>query len=147
MTDLKSQIGVYLRSSAAENFFTKGQITVTKHHLTCVALLLLASSCAQSSKTLPEPAGLQHIFYHRTGGIAGVDDRVEIQPDGRAGVIRRNARPREFQLTRDQIVLLRNQLSGFASLESHYPKPERLADDFQYVLRYGSRTVTARNAC
>ena len=119
---------------------------MTKHHLTCFALLLLASSCTQSSKAPPEPAGLQHIFYHRTGGIAGVDDRVEIQPDGRVGVIRRNERPREFQLTRDQIALLRNQLSGFASFESHYPKPERVADDFQYVLRYGGRTVTASDA-
>jgi len=118
---------------------------MTKHHLTCVALLLLVSSCTQS-KTPPDPAGLQHIFYHRAGGSAGVDDRVEIQPDGRVGVIRRNERPREFQLTRDQIALLRNQLSGFASFESHYPKPERVADDFQYVLRYGGRTVTASDA-
>jgi hypothetical protein len=119
---------------------------MTKRRLICVALLLLVSSCTQSSKAPAEPAALQHIFYHRTGGIAGVDDRVEIQPDGRIGVIRRNERPREFQLTRDQIALLHNQLSGFASLESHYPKPERIADDFQYVLRYGGRTVTASDA-
>ena len=114
-------------------------------NLFAIALLLLVGSCTQS-KTPSEPAGLQHVFYHRTGGIAGVDDRVEIQPDGRVGVIRRNERPREFQLTRDQIALLRNQLSGFASFESHYPKPEPVADDFQYVLRYGGRTVTASDA-
>ena len=115
-------------------------------HLFAIALLLLVGSCTQSSRTPAEPAELQHIFYHRSGGIAGVDDRVEIQPDGRVGVIRRNERPREFQLTRDQIALLRNQLSGFASFESRYPKPERVADDFQYVLRYGGRTVTASDA-
>jgi hypothetical protein len=119
--------------------------TMTKH-LLCTASLLLGASCANAPHGSPEYKTLQHVYYHRTGGIAGVDDRVEIQPDGLVGVIRRNERPREFPLTRDQVTLLREQLRDFGKWESHYPRPPRAADNFEYELRYGGRTIHASDA-
>jgi len=123
----------------------KGSITMMKH-LFCTVSLLLLASCASVPYDPPEYKTLQHVYYHRTGGFAGVDDRVEIQPDGRAGVIRRNERPREFPLTRAQVDLLRDQLRDFRKWESHYPKPPRGADNFEYELRYGGRTIHASDA-
>lgn len=114
--------------------------------LLCAALSLALPSCAPAPKQPPGPQGLQHVFYHRTGGIAGVDDRVEIQPDGHVGVVRRGQRPREFPLTREQVKLLRDALENFASFKREYPAPPRSADPFRYVLRYGGKTVTASEA-
>ena len=112
----------------------------------CALLLLLVTSCAKKPKPVTEPAELQHLVYHRTGGFAGVDDRLEIKPDGRAGGARRGERPRELRLTRTQTTLIADALRGFESLESNYPAPRGAADGFNYELRYGRKRVTASEA-
>jgi hypothetical protein len=71
---------------------------------------------------------------------------VEIQPDGHYEVSRRNERPYEGQLTRDQVASLREQFRTFGSLHADYPPPPRMADDFRYELAYGDRRVTASDA-
>jgi hypothetical protein len=110
------------------------------------ALLLLLPSCAKTQKPAPEPAMLQHIAYHRSGGIAGFDDRLEIQPDGRAAVAKRGSKPYDLRLTQAQLDRLREQFAGLSTLQSDYPAPPRAADDFKYELTYGDRRVTASEA-
>jgi hypothetical protein len=112
-----------------------------------VALLLcILPSCTKTQKPAPEPATLQRIVYHRTGGIAGLDDRLEIQPDGRAAVAQRGSKPYDLRLTQAQLDRLREQFIGFSTFQSDYPAPPRAADDFKYELTYGERRVTASEA-
>src|SRR4051812_22658788 len=75
-----------------------GAGTTLKSHIgNCVSLGLAAwmlTSCAAKPRATPAPASpdspsarssaptTQPILYHRTGGIAGTDDRVVIWPDG-----------------------------------------------------------------
>lgn len=108
-------------------------------------LFVLLTSCA-SQPAPSEPTTLQHVWYHRTGGIAAVDDRVEIQPDGHVGVVKRGQPPKEFQLTRDQVTILRDAFGGWSLLRSDYPAPRGSADQFQYEVKYGGRTVTGSEA-
>jgi hypothetical protein len=117
----------------------------TAPRLVCAAILLIVASCTHAPKESPDAASLKHVYYHRTGGIAGVDDRVEITPDGKVGIARRGQVPHELQLTRDQVTLLREAFRGFDTLRSDYPAPRGAADDFQYEVRYGAKTVTGRD--
>lgn len=120
-----------------------------KRHLLLVGVLVLLPllpSCAKTHDPAPEPATLQRIVYHRTGGIAGFDDRLEIQPDGSAAIAKRGAKPYDLRLTQAQLERLREQFAGFSTLQSDYPAPPRAADDFKYELTYGDRRVTASEA-
>jgi hypothetical protein len=119
---------------------------MARYSLMYVVLLVLLPACASEPKSPEEPAGLQRIYCHRTGGLAGVDERVEIQPDGRYGVSRRGEPPHEGKLTRDQIALLAGQFRTFGTLRGDYPPPPRMVDDFRYELTYGDRRVTASDA-
>jgi hypothetical protein len=116
----------------------------TKLLLTAPFLILLASCAAQQGPH--EPTTLQHVWYHRTGGMAAVDDRVEIQPDGHVGVVKRGLPPHEAQLTRDQVTVLRDAFRGWSSLRPDYPAPRGAADQYQYEVKYGGKTVTGTDA-
>ena len=82
--------------------------------------------------------------YQRTGGIAGLDDRLVIQADGKA-ILTRKDEHSEFELTSRQISTLKQQLeeSEFRSLKGIY-KPETQGRDlFEYELTYRGHTVRA----
>jgi len=82
--------------------------------------------------------------YQRMGGIAGLDDRLIIQADGKA-ILTRKDKHSEFELTSHQISTLKQKLeaSEFRSLKGIY-KPEIQGRDlFEYVLTYRGHTVRA----
>ena len=82
--------------------------------------------------------------YQRTGGIAGLDDRLVIQADGKA-ILTRKDEQSEFELTSRQVSTLKQLLeeSEFRSLKGTY-KPETQGRDlFEYELTYRGHTVRA----
>jgi len=114
--------------------------------LGAVFAFLLLSSCAQTSPPEVESEKLQHVYYHRRGGFAGVDDRVEVQPDGHVGIVKRGQPPHEYQLSRDQVRILRDAFNGWSSLRAEYPASEASRDHYDYEVRYGGRTVRGSDA-
>ena len=83
--------------------------------------------------------------YQRTGGIAGLDDRLVIKADGKKVILIRKDEHSEFELTSRQMSTLKQQLeeSEFRSLKAIY-KPETQGRDlFEYELTYRGHTVRA----
>lgn len=82
--------------------------------------------------------------YERTGGIAGLDDRLVIQADGAAVLTRRDKRA-EFSMTPRELSALKHELeeADLPSLEGTYDPESPGYDLFEYVLVYKGHTVRA----
>ena len=84
------------------------------------------------------------VRYGRSGGIAGVNEQLIVQPDGRAtltaGV---DSNPVEFRLSEAELNSLRGSFdeAGFAELYPDYRASTPGADFFQYEIAYGGHTV------
>ena len=82
--------------------------------------------------------------YHRTGGFAGLDDRLVIDISGTATVTRK-ARTRAFTLNSTQLADL-DQLfanADFATLQAKYLPASEGNDFFEYTITYKNYTVRA----
>ena len=111
--------------------------------LVAIGVILIALSQILASRGARSTEGVL-LEYQRTGGIAGLDDRLVVQADGKAKLTRRDEGS-EFELTSSQISTLRQQLeeSEFRSLKRIY-KPETQGRDlFEYELTYRGHTVRA----
>ena len=115
----------------------------------CVLLiiaLVVVSGCL-GSKIPPvsrpnAPAVL--VDYHRTGGLAGFDDRLVIFDNGVAVISSRTVN-REIELNKtaiERIVTLFNQ-SQFPMLEGNYSARHGSVDLIKYTISYDNRTVNA----
>jgi hypothetical protein len=85
------------------------------------------------------------IRYHRSGGFAGVDQRLVIRSDNVALAYGRgSSRPLPAQLGAQQVRRLRQALDAahLDTLHRHYPAPGA-ADTFQYSVTYKGHTVDA----
>jgi len=82
--------------------------------------------------------------YQRTGGIAGLDDRLVVQADGKATLTRKDEHS-EIKLTSRQISTLKQQLeeAEFRSLKGIYEPETEGYDLFEYELTYRGHTVRA----
>ena len=101
----------------------------------CFCLLLLLG-CGR-----PATAGVL-AEYRRTGGVAGLDDRLTVYADGRALLVRRGQRS-DLVLTQGQLNSLAALLEGaeFRSLKRRY-SPERSGYDLlEYEVRYKGKAV------
>lgn len=82
------------------------------------------------------------VEYRRSGGFAGLDDRVVIQVNGQA-TLTRKAEHYEFVLDRDTM----NQLQAlfddaeFSKLRREYLPSRQGSDLFEYVVMYKGHTV------
>ncbi|MDD4137580.1 MAG: hypothetical protein PHT99_06780, partial [Methanoregula sp.] len=79
--------------------------------------------------------------YHRTGGIAGIDDRLVIFDNG-AAMISTKSVSREFLVNQSELLRLNNLFgqAQFDSLEGTYTS--RGGEDFlHYSITYNNRTV------
>lgn len=104
---------------------------------------------APASATGPTPVGsetgqLPRISVQRSGGLAGTQDVVEVDPQGVWTATDRNGAGSGGRLTAGQIATLRALIadSRLAGEAGRTPRPSHCSDAFQYVLMTG----TARTA-
>src|SRR5204863_1783942 len=71
---------------------------------------------------------LQRIYYHRTGGFAGTNDRVDINPDGTYVTSGRMMGDHRGRLSDAQIAQLIALFDGWETLKSKYPAPPHTYD-------------------
>jgi hypothetical protein len=100
-----------------------------------------SSSSATTATTSPSPNDFP-ILYHRTGGIAGTDDRVVIWPDGVVQVVGRQLVPVNRQLNVDRFAHLRSLMSGFEKLKDQYVSAG-VADAYTITITCGGKTIEA----
>jgi hypothetical protein len=86
------------------------------------------------------------VDYYRTGGIAGIQDRLVIFDNGVAVVSTRTA-SREIELNQTEIDRIRKLFDEgqFAMLEGNYSGRHGSADLIKYTLSYHSKTVSAED--
>jgi hypothetical protein len=99
------------------------------------ALLSLALTAAAAAATTPQ------LVAQRTGGIAGVQDRLTLAATGSAVVTHRQGAPLRVssQRTRRLRTALRDARLG--TLRAVYAPPQIVNDGFTYVLRAAGHTV------
>lgn len=117
----------------------------------CAALVIIAAvlSGCTGTKTLPvrnpeEPALL--VDYQRSGGIAGLDDRLVIFDNGITLVSGRTT-SRELLLSRADIDRISAVFDAaqFSALEGNYTSGRGGADLMQYSIWYRGRTVNTED--
>lgn len=112
--------------------------------LVTIIIVVLTSGCLGTKTpvevTTPPPTLV--LDYQRTGGIAGVDDRLVIFDNG-AALISTKSVNREFQINQSEIERIHRIFSQaeFASLEENYTSPYNGADFLQYSISYQNKTV------
>jgi hypothetical protein len=114
-------------------------------------LALLICGCVSRSKgtmVASPPTATTHarptthpILYHRTGGIAGTDDRVVIWPDGLVQVTGKVLAPGTTRVPPERLAKLIGMLRGWDHLRDEYPAD--VADAYSIAISYGDKTVTA----
>jgi hypothetical protein len=90
------------------------------------------------------PAAGALVSYRRQGGIAGLDDRLTVRPDGAYEISRRVGTPRTGRLAPADLARLRQALDGshFADIPAVVPGSP-IADGFTYDVGYGGHRVLA----
>lgn len=97
------------------------------------------------TKTVPEPSPTNPsllLDYQRTGGIAGVDDRIVVFDNG-AGVIRSRTISREIMLNQSdlrQIAAVFDK-GGFEKLDGNYTSARGGMDLMHYSISFRGKTV------
>jgi hypothetical protein len=82
------------------------------------------------------------VEFHRSGGIAGFDDRLVIRADGSAHLSRRQA-ALDFTVAPDTLARLRTLLAEVVvdSLRAEYLPPRAGADLFEYVVSFRGKRI------
>jgi hypothetical protein len=103
-------------------------------------MFLLAALVLAACGTTPVPGF--SLEYQRSGGIAGVDDRLVVDADWNA-TLTRSGQATEFTLDAETIAGLQALLdkAGFADLDAEYLPAQQGADLFEYTLTYLGHTV------
>jgi hypothetical protein len=98
------------------------------------------SPTAQPSTT----TGTALLEFSRQGGIAGMDDRLVVQPDGSYTITRRGGSAKAGKLSAAELAVLRQQLdaANLGALPS-VTRTGTIADGFTYRLVYQGREVVA----
>ena len=130
----------------------KGGFIIKKWWVIWVVLIIALSgvSGCLGSKIPPvsrpqAPAVL--VDYHRTGGIAGFDDRLVIFDNG-VVVVSGKTVNQEIEINKtdvERIVTLFNK-SQFSMLEGNYSARSGNADLIKYTISYNSKTVNAEDS-
>jgi hypothetical protein len=116
-----------------------------------LALLVLAATfvgCGDSAETTDDEPVLTNgalVVYSRTGGVAGLDERLRIEPDGTATISYGEPVNTEkpFEISAPELERLRTLLDS-ADFDATPENPEQTgcADCFVYTVEYGGKTVT-----
>jgi hypothetical protein len=106
-----------------------------------------AADDSPSSGTNPtRPAPDVLVTYGRQGGLAGLDDRLSVRPDGAYEVTHRGGAAVTGRLSPDEMAGLRAVLDGsrFAEIPSMNPATG-VADGFTYRVGYRNKEVMAQD--
>jgi hypothetical protein len=97
-----------------------------------------------ATATATNPAR-QLVDYHRSGGIAGLDDRLTISRSGVGVHTPRSGVPRVFRISPATLADLQRALDAadFQSLDPVYRPTTPIADAFTYTITHLGRTVVA----
>ncbi len=117
----------------------------------CAVLVVTAAlfTGCLATKTLPTPNPANptlFVDYQRTGGIAGVNDRLVIFDNG-VGLVQSRSTSREILLNKSEL----EQISAvfddaqFTKLEGNFTSPRGGADFMQYSIRYQGMTVNTED--
>jgi hypothetical protein len=87
------------------------------------------------------------VDYHRTGGIAGLDDRIVIFDNGVA-VISQKTASTEITLNQSDLIRITRifEKAQFSMLEGNYSARQGAADFFRYTISYHGKTVIAEDS-
>ena len=118
-----------------------------------LALVLLLAGCASKSfkPGMPSPDSAaaarsapttQPILYHRTGGIAGTDDRLVVWPDGFVQVEGKLFSAASTRLPSERVAKLETLFAYWSSLKPEY-LTTNIPDAYTITIHYGDRAVTA----
>jgi hypothetical protein len=110
----------------------------------CIITAVLLSGCL-GLKTSPSPGQVPptvFVDYQRTGGIAGMSDRVVIFDNGAAIISGRRVNT-EISFNRTEMVRIGNlfRQNNFPSLEGNYTSRRGGADFIQYTITFQGKTV------
>ena len=105
-------------------------------------LLILAALALCLTACAPAARATVLIEYHRTGGIAGFDDRLVIMTDGTVQITRRTGTSTATIGGEDlnRLIAFFDQ-AGFARLDREYLPANNCCDLFDYVVTYRGHTV------
>jgi hypothetical protein len=83
------------------------------------------------------------VAYHRTGGFAGLDDRLSVARSGLAIHTARDGTAQVFRLSATDLDELADALeaANFPALEDEYLPPFPISDGFRYTLTHRGKTV------
>lgn len=116
--------------------------------LLCLMLIVITGGCLGARVSPPSPQVPPAILvdYHRTGGIAGFNDRLVIFDNGAAVISGRTNR--DTQLNRTDLARLAAIFTDaqFSSLEGNYTARHGSADLFHYAISYHGKTVNAEDS-
>lgn len=121
----------------------KNRIAAT---ILCLLVISLTAGCLGERSTSPisaTPPGVV-LNFHRTGGIAGVDDRLVVFNNGMA-VLSTKPTGRNFQLSDQELsrIVRLFESAEFYSLEGNYTTRHSGADLMRYRITYYNKTVIA----
>ena len=111
----------------------------------CNSLLFIVAlyGCASKPSAAPPVARRDYpILYHRTGGIAGTDDRVVIWPDGFVEVTGKLLPEGSTRLPKDRRDHLVSLFADWGQLQDNY-LASNVADAYTVTISYGDKSVTA----
>lgn len=126
--------------------------------LLLIALISALAACSESpsdgssagapaespGESPPEssPSGVL-LSYERSGGFAGLTDRLEVRSDGRAELVADDAPQRPFEVPPELMERLRAELENldWARANSE-PRDVECSDCYVYRIRSGSHTLT-----
>ncbi|WP_372960869.1 hypothetical protein [Methanoregula sp.] len=111
--------------------------------------VLVSSGCLWEKTPAEVQAPPPEVFvdYHRTGGIAGFDERLVIFDNG-AGIVSGKTKNTEITLNQtdlDRITALFDE-SRFSLLEGNYTSRRGSADLIQYRITYHGKTVKTEDS-
>lgn len=101
-----------------------------------------SASTSPSTTHVAGPAALEGaVVFVRTGGLAGLDDRVEISPDGRM-IVTREGGARRSKLTAQEPAVLAGLLGVLPDTDTDFSPPDRCCDLFTYTVEYRGVSVS-----
>lgn len=109
--------------------------------LIAATALLLAAGCGGGDESTTASPDGPLVTYSKSGGIAGIEERLVIEPDGSATVSTGpDGSQRSFALGADELSVLEAELEA-ADLDAVEDRPTGCADCFHYEISYGGSTV------
>ncbi len=115
----------------------------------CVALATALGACgaddSEPEPQAPGPPAAESIVYSKSGGVAGIAQRIEIEADGAATVETGYSDPKveAFRLPEAELATINKALddAGFEEIEVS-GEPTGCADCFEYEITRGGHTVS-----